>query len=446
MKKAILTAAFALVLCSGSLLAANKDEVKTGWNVGPLPAVGYSSDKGLQYGVTCDFFYFGDGSTYPTYRHKFATEISHYTKGDTRAHIFYDSSYLIPGLRVSGAITYVNSPLFPFYGFNGLEQYDAEYNLNKNHMVLGQAVPVTNYNFSRDMLRVLADVQGEIPAVPHLRWAAGMSFWYFSIKDIDTDKYGYNTGASLYNVYQSVGLIEEADANGGSRLEMKAGLTYNSRDKEADPSKGIWAELYLNGSPDLFGDGYSYLKLCAHFRNYIPIIPDNGLTFAYHLAYQGTVAGEAPFYIQSNITALYLKQIISEGLGSDTTVRGALYNRFIGNDYAWANFEMRIKLVSFRFINQSWYVSTNPFFDMGTVLRPYRAEQMADYLSVLYQDGHLWTADDVAKQARQLHCSAGLGIKLIMNQNFVIAVEAAKAFNANDNPGLGMRIGLNYIF
>lgn len=442
MKKNLIAALAILALATpGFKAAAASDEVKTGWNLGPLPAVSYSSDKGFQYGVCCDFYYFGDGSTYPEYKHKFATEISHFTKGDTRAHIFYDSKYLIKGIRVSGAITYVNSPLLPFYGFNGLEQYNKDFDLNKE-----LTIPVANYNYSRDMLRVLADFQGEIPAVPNLRWAAGTSFWHFAIKDIDTDKYGYNTTTSLYNRYKVAGLIEDGDANGGDRLEFKAGLTYSSRDMEAAPNRGIWAELYLNGSPDIFGDGYNYLKLCAHFRNYIPIIDDNGLTFAYHLAYQGTIAGEAPFYIQSNITTLYLKQVLSEGLGSTNSLRGTLYNRLIGNDYAWANFELRIKLFQFKLFNQNFYLATNPFFDMGTVLSPYRAEQMATYLTLLGQDGHAWTVEDVTKEARSLHCSAGAGLKVVMNKNFIICFEAAKAFNPNDNPGLGINIGLNYIF
>ena len=223
-------------------------------------------------------------------------------------------------------------------------------------------------------------------------------------------------------------------------MEFKAGLVYDTRNLDSAPSKGIWAELYVNGSPDLFGDGYKYAKLSAHFRQYVPIVPDNKLTFAYHLAYQGTIAGEVPFYMQSNITTLYLRQILSEGLGSINTVRGTLYNRMIGDGYAWGNFEMRIKLFSFNLINQSWYVATNPFFDLGAIVQPYRAEEMYKISKPAVN------FDDYKKDITKLHYSAGAGLKLVMNQNFIVSCEVAKALDPDDNPGMGVNIGLNYIF
>jgi hypothetical protein len=41
--------------------------------------------------------------------------------------------------------------------------------------------------------------------------------------------------------------------------------------------------------------------------------------------------------------------------------------------------------------------------------------------------------------------SAGLGIKLVMNRNFVVSVEWGKPFDSQDGPN-GMNVGLNYIF
>ena len=55
-------------------------------------------------------------------------------------------------------------------------------------------------------------------------------------------------------------------------------------------------------------------------------------------------------------------------------------------------------------------------------------------------------ADLYTQQAEKLHMSAGIGLHVIMNQNFNIAAELGKCFNQNDGTGLGTRIGLNYIF
>jgi hypothetical protein len=44
-----------------------------------------------------------------------------------------------------------------------------------------------------------------------------------------------------------------------------------------------------------------------------------------------------------------------------------------------------------------------------------------------------------------IHASAGLGLKLVMNHNFIISVEYGKPFDKRDGNG-GLNIGTNYIF
>jgi hypothetical protein len=341
------------------------------------------------------------------------------------------------------------------------------------------------YNVKRNMMRVMADFQGDITS-PKFRWAAGVSYWWYGIEDITLKKKGttaYDTtpndyltaqginSASLWQLYQYAGLIRPNEAHGGHHLEFKAGLVYDSREHEADPSRGIWAEVYAYGSPDILNgrgkDGYHYLKLAAHFRHYVPVWKDK-ITFAYHLAYQGKLAGNAPYYTLQNINTLYLRQIISDGLGSINTVRGVPYNSVIGDGYAWANIEMRFKLVSFRFIKQNFYLATNPFFDMGACVQPYRLEEMKQVSDTgLTLDNKLLTLAErnliYTGQPNKLHMSAGLGLKLAMNRNFILSAEVAVPLNTkvytNTNLNVsrenltmknsykpGVNIGLNYIF
>lgn len=94
-------------------------KIKKGWTFGILPCLTYSSDMGFQYGAFGDVYYYGDGSTYPDPLHKISWEGSHYTKGRTRAYLAYDSKYLIPKMRLSVSATYVNDPLYNFFGYNG---------------------------------------------------------------------------------------------------------------------------------------------------------------------------------------------------------------------------------------------------------------------------------------------------------------------------------------
>ena len=454
-----------------------KQTIKKGWNFAPFPSIGYNSDTGFQIGALCEIFDYGDGSNYPAYKHKFNIDLSWTTKDQVKLHFFYDSKHLIPKVRLTAAATYILAQMYPFMGFNGGASPYYDYLASGKK----QENRVAMYNIKRNSMRVMADFQGNITS-NKFRWAAGISYWWYGIEDITLKKKGTSAydivasennyltsqginSASLWQLYQRAGLIHANEANGGHHLELKAGLVYDSREHEADPSRGIWAELYAYGSPDILNgrgkDGYHYLKLAAHFRHYVPVWQDK-IVFAYHLAYQGNLAGNAPYYTLQNINTLYLRQIISDGLGSINTVRGVPYNSVIGDGYAWANVEMRFKIVSFRFIKQNFYLAANPFFDMGACVQPYRLEEMRSVLS----NPELTQAEKnliYTGQKEKLHMSAGAGLKLAMNRNFILSAEVAVPLNTTvyTNTDLnvpvselttkksykpGVNIGLNYIF
>ena len=63
-----------LALAGADTTANRKDEiVKKGWNLGPIPVIAFDSDLGFEYGAVLNFFNFGDGSSYPEYRHSIYT-------------------------------------------------------------------------------------------------------------------------------------------------------------------------------------------------------------------------------------------------------------------------------------------------------------------------------------------------------------------------------------
>ena len=419
MKK--LYTAILILIVALSVHGQNKEKIKTGWNFGPLPAVSYNSDLGFQYGALCDVFYFGNGSTYPTYLHKFNVELSHYTKGETIAHIFYDSKYLLPGLRVTAALSYLESAMSPFYGFNGYAS-PLNMDLTKNS---------SYYYMNRTMLRGIADIQGNI--FDKLTWMTGLTFWNVTTGDVQLEK--YKNEVSLYEKYVESGLIKENEIS-GTHLEFKGGLIYDTRDMEAAPTKGYCAEVVASLSPALFGDAEAYGRIMASWRQFIPILKDN-LVLGYRLSYQQTF-GNTPFYLQQTITPLYLRQIKNEGLGGKNSVRGILQNRILGDGYAWANIEARIKIARFSFINQNWYVALNPFIDMGIITKDRMFEEQSNKENEL---SGLYSGEDYD----DIHVSAGMGLKLVMNHNFIISVEYGKPFDKRDGKG-SLNIGTNYIF
>lgn len=416
MKKTIILSLACTLLALGAS-AQVKEEIKKGWNLGPLPAVSYNSDLGFQYGAMCDFFYFGDGSTYPHYLHKFNVELSHYTKGETIAHIFYDSKYLIPGMRLTAAVSYLDSAMSPFYGYNGYAS-PLNYDLTSNSSF---------YYMDRTMLRGIANVQGSISE--ELKWVGGITFWNVTTNDVKLDKYVGEV--SLYEMYRESGLIDDNEV-AGTHFELKAGLVYDTRDMEAAPTRGYNAEIVASYSPALFGDAESYGRIMATWKQFLPLVSDR-LVLGYRVSWLQTF-GNAPFYLQQTITPLYLRQIKNEGLGGKNSLRGVYQGRILADGYAWANVEARIKLANFRLFKQNWYVATNPFVDMGIITKARELDKQ-EKLPLLYS----------GKGAGGLHTSVGAGLKLVMNHNFIISVEYGKPLNKQDGKG-GLNIGINYIF
>ena len=397
--------------------------VKDGWNFGPLPCVSYNSDLGLQYGVCADIFNYT--GVFPDYRQRIYVEASRYTKGQTLLHAQFDSRYLIPGIRTTFSASYQYDPMFLFYGLGGLEDYDAALDCNKD-------TRTARYNYKRSMVRVLTNFQGTISG--NLNWIAGLNFWNYTLGDIQMDS--YDAESTLFAQMRAAGVISGAEAEGSSLLEVNAGFSFDSRDNTAAPDSGIWAEVYLTASPNLTDRQYNFLRLSAHWRHYVTIFPER-LVFAYHLAYQGVIAGQAPFCHLQDISTLYLNQTCTDGLGGINTVRGLVAQKLVGSNYAWLNAELRLKLFSFNLLNQSWYVATNPFFDAGMVTSLCKADELASFYGR--------SAEDLRRDAVKPRCSAGLGLKLAMNQNFIVSAEYAKPFSAADGPGT-VYIALNYVF
>lgn len=460
-----------------------KEIVKKGINFGPLPAIGYSSDLGWHYGVLSDIYWYGDGSKYPEYIWKANVEASWYSKGNSVYHTFFDSKYLIPGVRLSASVSYFGNKTTNFYGFNGaasryvqpLDRITAAGAKDFGYVPEGQGF----YLMRRDILRAATCFQGTF-GNSHWGWAAGLTYWGIwtghaenkGLSGFDKKAGSPANDLSLYDLYVKHGLINANEAKGGHHLELKAGVVFDTRDHENNPSRGTNLEVYFFGSPDILNgnrNGYrnDYLKLAVHFKQFFTLVPDR-LVFGGHLAYQGLVAGNAPYYMLQSIQSINMKQINTEGLGSTCTVRGTLVNRLQGNGYAWANLELRWTFVRFHLFNQNFALAANPFFDMGMVVQPYKA-QGADFEAFKNDNTLVATVTNLKNseetayyanefynmdQKQSLHMAAGIGLHVIMNQNFNINFEFGKAFfdgsnfgwKNNDGHGIGINVGLNWIF
>ena len=454
MKKLLLVTAVLFAALSLSAQETKEKEMKTGWSFGVLPTATYSVDNGFQAGAFGDVYYYGDGSTYPDPLHKISWEASYFTHSQrSRFYLAYDSKYLIPGMRLNASATYVNDPLYSFWGFNGgasLANLPQPY----NNYWSNQETGINYFGMSRQMLRLLANVQGRI--TDNLNWAAGVNFWNWTLGDMRDNgypkegaegKFYYDKSNTLFRDYQKLGLITEEEKNGGTALELNAGFVYDTRDMEAAPNRGIWVDAYLNGNVI----NQRYLKACVYFRQYIDIpihIPAGDPVFAYRLAWQQTIAGETPLYMIQNNPLLVQRNMISEGFGSSNTIRGLRENRILTEGFAWANTELRVKLVNFKLFNQFFYIAVNPFFDAGVITKPYRAEAFEKAKTLALAEPTYMTLDQLYDSTKvgDIVYSAGGGLKIAMNQNFIVSVELAKCFYKPLDAGLWLGIGINYQF
>lgn len=438
MKKICFSIAFMFLVIS----AFSQDEVaKTGWNFGALPTITFDTDLGFQYGALVNLYHYGDGTRYPNYNHSLYFEVSRFTKGSGINRFYYDSDQLIPGLQTSLDISYLSDQAYDFYGFNG---FDAVVHPDWIDDESNDYISRMFYKYDRKMFRFKVDLQGKFSG-EKLKWAAGVNLLNFKTGSVDLEK--LNKGKEgdellpdvdgLYEKYQDWNIISAEEADGGFVPELKAGLVFDTRDNRPNPMRGIWTEAVLVGAPEFLGAESGFAKLSLTHRQYFTLIP-NDLSLAYRLAYQTTVAGHAPFYYQTQVIVSELKGATSEGLGGAKSLRGIRRNRIVGDGFFYGNVEARWKFARFRFINNNFYLGLNGFTDFGQVTK-----------KIEYNTGFHSTATDAHQNfendAEKMHFSYGAGLRIVMNQNFVIAVDYGMAADERDGDS-GLYIGLNYLF
>ena len=418
---------------------AKEDIIKKGISLGPLPVVAFDQDKGFQYGALLNLYDFGDGSFYPNPKQQWYIEYSRYTKGTQQLFLTYDTKHLIPNIRMSVALTFVQDKAMDFYGYNG---YQAKYDPD---------ILTPFYRVARTALSAKADFVGNIWD-KKLFWQASYYFSNYKYNKVDLDK--INKGkdeadkfwdVTLYENYVAWGIIPDNEKDGGSTSALRLGLMYDTRDFEASPTTGIWAEANLTLAPKFIGSTHSYYRYMLTFRHYIPLAPDK-LTFAYRFNYQGTIGGYLPFYILPVFSNMG-KEYDRDGIGGYRTVRGIMRDRIQGLDVGFLNAELRWKFARFHVAKQNVYLGLNAFFDGGIVTRNYDISFRVNPFSSLGPEGqeqefkkHIDTG-----KSDKFHSAAGAGFRIGINQNFIIAIDYAKPFNKQDGKG-SLYINTGFLF
>ena len=419
MKKSLFLIALAILPSAVSTAQDKSEIVKTGLNFGPLPAVAYDADKGLQLGAILQIFDYGDGTNYPNYNSKLYIEASFFTKGSKLFQIRYDNKELIPNVRWSSSVRVNLDRAYDFYGFNGYRSY---YDYDRVAMGKSGESYLFNpfYRYSRNEFLVKSDFLGRIN--DHLQWEAGVFANYFKLGSIDYDNINKGKDESqmfpegtptLFDFYKQAGLIGEKEADGGLAAGLRAGIVYDTRDKEGAPSHGIWAEAHITAALPGISET-PYYRYSATWRQYLPIIKQDVLTFAYRLNYEGNFGSKAPFYALSYMTVMGEKNDL-EGMGGFFTTRGIMRTRVIGLDMATYNAELRWRFCKFNIGKQNIALGLNLFSD-GTMAT--RQLDMSGLSSIAEKFVPILNTEKDTP-----HITFGAGFRFIMNENFIVAAD-----------------------
>ena len=418
--------------------------IKTGLNFGPLPVVAFDADRGFQYGALLNIYNFGDGSTYPNPKSWWYIEASAYTGGTWNLFLNYDNMNIGKDIRLSICTNYSNESALDFYGFNGYQSIytyalDGYFQNNPGEFTFDDSkkgvkaenkfdngngkAPNGFYRYSRQSFRAKADLTGKI--AKNFFWEAGYTFYWINHKEFNPTGYTVADG-SLYQLYKDWGILNDTGENQFVSA-LKAGLMYDSRNVQNNPTKGIWAEAHAIVAPKWLGSSMDSYKISATFRQYIPIVKDK-LTFAYRLAYQGFLGNNTPWYLMPFYSNMgYTRDY--DAIGGYRTTRGLMLDRVQGLHTGFYNIELRYKFIDFQLWNQNIAFALSAFTDGAHVFKGYDLTNKTNTKPELYKK----YIDTSRKDG--LHATAGAGLRFIMNQNFIVAFEYAQCFNRQDGKG-----------
>lgn len=416
---------------------------KTGFIPGGVPAVAYDTDVGFLYGIILNLYFYGNGSRYPKFDHSMYLEWSKTTKGSDKYILRYDSDRLIHGVRTLGEVSYLTEQTLDFYGFNG---YRARYNHAFEDDSKGNPDYLSRvyYRQERKMLRLRMDLSGDL-RVNSLKWFGGIEYYDVRLDTVDIGK--LNNGKDASEKLPGVGgglfgryafdwnVLPEEQVFGGRHTLLKAGLIYDTRDNEPNPMKGIWTEAQIIFAPSFLSDkDLGYSKLVLTHRQYFTLVPRD-LNLVYRVSYQKKLTGDMPYYMLPfvfNSPPSWTR----DGLGGSKTMRGILRNRVVGDDYLFGNLEARWKFLHFDLWKWNIYLALNGFLDGGLVTKEHKLDLSG--VPAAYQDYFDY-------QKEKLHLSAGGGLHVALNENFIVAADYGRALSEQDGSS-GFYVGLDFLF
>ena len=362
-------------------------KVEGGYFTG-LPLVNYDSNTGVGFGARAYYYFDGERTdprfAYTPYLYRVFLQAFATTGGyqfhwlDIDARNVFNSAFLFRGqfmyqrntdqhyfglgsaamapLSVSGsARTYDN---FSDYQAD-LDAVDAAGQTRSRYNSYLLSQPLFILSLERPLLRGL------------LRPLVGLGISYSAIEDYTGDRVSVSVdGDDVRATMGPTRLSEDCAANaivgcdGGWNNFLRLGLSFDTRDFEPDPNRGVFIDAALDVGTKLLGSEYTWVRGMLTPRVYISPFPQ--LTDLV-LAVRGT------FVVQSSDTPFFNMGLIPyteeprSGLGGLRTLRGYKQDRFVGPVMTLLNAELRWTFARSDFVGQRFGWMVVPFLDIGAV-------------------------------------------------------------------------------
>lgn len=403
-------------------------DYRTGIGFAGLPLLNFDSDAGVGYGVKVAGYDYGENQK--PFKYQLSVQIFMTTRNAMYHEIHFDApKFKNSGWRIDGSLKLDRVLFSNYYGLgnSAIVNYPTDADL-------GEGVPATcadgdaaceaerqerisrlyKYYTSFDKWepKFILNLRGDLNGPFKLFSGLIAKYTFINPHNADTIKqYADITVDPTWSSYLIDNNYDELGDKGGFVGYVQGGLIADTRDADASPGKGIFSEASLRlgtfASADPAEAG-TYTPVFAGLnvttRHYLTILPYT--VFASRVM-ADMVFGDAPFFELNQVGG----SRDYSAIGGSTSARGITSNRFTG----------RIKLnfsPELRFTPVEFYIAGSQKINLGLVA---------------FSDmGRVW--QDFAPEGNFLdfHVSAGGGLRIAWNDNFLIRADYGKSLTDVD--------------
>jgi outer membrane protein assembly factor BamA len=381
---------------AGPAVAGAHTPQAAGIELAGVPALSFDADEGFGYGAIVEVYDYGTGLVSPYVWTMQPTAVFS-ARGRRDFTLFVDAPGLLPdGWRLDAFAGLEKHIASPYYGLGNGTTYDETLDAD-------DGPDPFYYRFGRTRASATFNLQREL-AGPRLRALFGAGLVRTTVDPFPEDE-----GGTLY--------ADDLGTAPGREWSnyVRAGLIWDSRDRESAPRRGVWTEVLVQRVDEQFGADASYTRWTVTDRRYYALTPT--LVLAHRWLLQAV--GEGAFVPDLYRVQTSFKQ--QEGLGGAKTIRGVLKNRYAGRGMFVWNTELRWRAVDFALAGRAFHVVVSGFLDQGRV----------------------WAGGPrIGELLSDLHRGYGGGVRIGMGENFVVAFDAGTSAEG----GLPIYIGLGYLY